>query len=61
MLICITASGVCIRRPTVVHTHERLKANTSTRATAAVTPGTPPSGRKPRMTPTTIITTDAIR
>ena len=60
MLTCITDSGVCIFRPSAVHTHDRLNENTSSSATASTTPSGPPSGRKPRTTPTTITTTDAI-
>lgn len=59
MLICMTLSGVCIFRPMIVHAHDRLNANTSSSATARSTPSGPPSGRKPRTTPSTTTTSDA--
>ncbi len=56
----ITAFGVRSSRPRVVNTQESPKANATTRASAASTPGTPAPGRKPRITPSTMITVPAI-
>ena len=45
----------------VVKTQERPNANTTTSASAASTPPTPASGRKPSTTPSTMITVPATR
>ena len=41
----MTALGERISSPSVVNTHERPNAKTTTSASAATTPGTPASGR----------------
>src|SRR5262245_65151645 len=59
MLSYITDSGVCNFNPSAVHTHDKLNEKTSSSATAATTPMTPPSGRKPSARPTAMTTTEA--
>ena len=57
----ITAFGDRSNSPSVVNTHDRPKANTTTSASAASTPGAPPSGRKPSARPSRTITVPATR
>ena len=57
----ITALGERMTSPSVVKTHERPNANTTTSASAATTPPTPASGSKPRIRPSTMITVPATR
>lgn len=57
----ITAFGVRRIRPRVVHTQESAKAKTSTRATAATIPNTPPRGSKPMINPSPITRLEASR
>ena len=57
----MTAFGERISRPMVVNTQERPNANTTTNASAASTPPTPASGRKPSARPSTMITVPATR
>ena len=47
--------------PTEVNTQDRPNAKTIVSASAATTPPTPASGRKPRITPSTTMTVPATR
>src|SRR3954447_9590248 len=60
MLTPITDFSVRSSSPNIVQIHEKANEKTTSRAIPATTPPTPPSGRKPRITPTVSITTDAI-
>ncbi len=55
----ITAFGERSSRPSTENAHDRPNANSTTSPSAAAAPATPPSGRKPRTTPTTRITVPA--
>jgi len=57
----MTAFGERISMPIVVNTQDRPNAKTTTRPIAASTPLTPASGRKPRISPSTMITVAATR
>ncbi len=57
----ITALVARSSSPTVVNTHERPKAKTTTSNMAAATPGRPACGRKPSATPTRTTTVAASR
>jgi hypothetical protein len=57
----IVAWGDRITRPKLVNTQERPNEKRTTSATEARTPGTPLSGRNPRIRPRTMITVAATR
>lgn len=58
-LVVITDSGVFTFMPKMIQIQESAKAKTRTSPKANNTPNTPPAGRKPRMSPSTMMRNDA--
>src|SRR5688572_2336126 len=59
-LVVITDSGDFTSMPTMIHSHDTAKQKTRTSPTAIATPNQPPTGRKPKMKPTMMMSAEAM-